>query len=147
MVVLHTYRFIIVPVMALGLSMLVKAIINRLRLGHFYWRRLGYGGFPSSHTTLVTTVTFLIGFSEGFQSPLFAVAGFFDAVVISDAAVVRRAAGRQAAALNRIATELRKTHKLKEEQLRELLGHTPFEIIGGFVLGVLAAWLGHRWLG
>ena len=147
MAVLQTYRFIIVPIMALGLSMLVKAVINRLRLGHFYWRRLGYGGFPSSHTTLVTTVTFLIGFSQGFASPLFALAGFFDAVVISDAAVVRRAAGRQAAALNRIVAELRKTHKIKEEQLRELLGHTPFEIVGGFVLGVLSAWLGHRWLG
>lgn len=147
MATLHTYRYIVVPIVALGISMLVKGFINRFRLGHWHWRRLGYGGFPSSHTTLVTTVTFLIGFGQGFESPLFALAGFFDAVVISDAAVVRRAAGKQAAALNRIVAELRKTHKLKEEQLRELLGHTPFEIVGGFALGVLAAWLGQRWLG
>lgn len=127
--------------------MLLKALGNRLRLGQWYWRRLGYGGFPSSHTTLITTAAFLIGLQDGFGSPLFALAALLDGVVISDAAVVRRAAGKQAATLNRIVAELRKTHKIKAEQLRELLGHTPFEIIGGFILGVIAAWLGHYWLG
>lgn len=143
----NAYRYLLVPLIALGTSMLVKATGNRLRLGHFYWRQVGYGGFPSSHTTLVTTVTFMIGFDQGFGTPLFALAAFVDGVVISDAAVVRRAAGKQAAALNRIITELRKTHTIKDEHLRELLGHTPFEIVGGFILGVLAALAGHLWLG
>ncbi|MHB9144200.1 MAG: divergent PAP2 family protein [Symbiobacteriia bacterium] len=147
MAFIGAYRYLLVPLIALGTSMIFKAIGNRFKLGHFYWRRVGYGGFPSSHTTLVTTVTFMIGIDQGFRSPLFALAAFVDGVVISDAAVVRRAAGKQAEALNRIILELRKTHTIKEEQLRELLGHTPYEIIGGFILGVLAAVVGHAWLG
>lgn len=106
-------------------------------------RMFGAGGMPSSHSAFVVSLAFAIGFSQGFDSAVFALATVFAMVVMYDAAGVRRAAGKQARLLNRIVVELfEEKRKLDYEVLKELLGHTPVEVLAGAVLGALvAAWL------
>lgn len=100
------------------------------------------GGMPSSHSALVSGITVAIALSEGVDSPLFALAVGVAAVVMYDAAGVRRAAGRQATVLNQIVDELFQGHPISEERLRELLGHTPLQVAAGALLGLIVTWAG-----
>ncbi len=94
------------------------------------------GGFPSSHSAMVMALTTAIGRLNGFGSPLFGLALIFSLVVMYDAAGVRRAAGQQAAVLNRMIDDLFQGRGIGEERLRELLGHTPVEVFAGAAVGV-----------
>lgn len=94
------------------------------------------GGMPSSHTASVTALSTLVGRHEGFDSSLFAVTMFFILIVMYDAAGVRRAAGKQAAVINKIIDELKIEHKIGTKRLAELLGHTPVEVLVGAILGI-----------
>ena len=96
-------------------------------------RLVGTGGMPSSHSSLVMALTFSIGKYNGFNSSLFAMSLIFSFVVMYDAAGVRRAAGKQAEILNYLIIEHRVPNK---EKLKELLGHTPFEVFVGGLLGI-----------
>ena len=89
-----------------------------------------------SHSAIVMGLTTAIGHHGGLTSPSFAIALIFSFVVMYDAAGVRRAAGRQAAVLNRLVEDLVHMRGMQEQELRELLGHTPFEVLVGAVLGV-----------
>ena len=97
------------------------------------------GGMPSSHSALVLSLTTVIGSKRGLNSPEFAISAIFSVVVMYDATGVRRAAGRQAQVLNRIIDDLFHREGLREERLRELIGHTPVEVIAGALLGILVA--------
>ncbi len=99
------------------------------------------GGMPSSHSALVTALATSVGINAGFDSAAFAVAVVLAMVVMYDAAGVRQAAGKQAQKINRIVEELLSGHPLNDEHLRELLGHTPFQVTVGALVGVLAGWL------
>lgn len=97
-------------------------------------RFIGAGGMPSSHTACTTALATSIGMSEGFGSPLFALAVVFCFIVMYDAAGVRRAAGKQAAVLNKIV----ETENVNvPEKLVELLGHTPVEVFMGVLVGIV----------
>lgn len=96
------------------------------------------GGMPSSHSSFVTSLATGIGLYEGFNSTMFALAAVFAVVVMYDASGVRRAAGKQARVLNAIVEDLNR-RELHPERLRELLGHTPFEVLIGALLGILVA--------
>lgn len=96
------------------------------------------GGMPSSHSAFVTSLCTGIGIHEGFNSTMFALAAVFAVIVMYDASGVRRAAGKQARVLNSIIEDLNRK-ELHPERLRELLGHTPFEVLVGATLGVLVA--------
>ncbi|RYR64035.1 hypothetical protein Ahy_A03g010186 isoform B [Arachis hypogaea] len=122
---------------------------------------VGSGGMPSSHSATVTALTASVGFQEGFGGPLFATAlvlalivtisslplkqlGLLDRKVMYDATGVRLQAGRQAEVLNQIVYELPAEHPLAESRpLRELLGHTPPQVMAGGLLGILTAVIGH----
>lgn len=99
------------------------------------------GGMPSAHSALVTALATGIGQTVGWGSTEFALAAIFAVIVMYDAAGVRRAAGDQARILNQII-ELFEEHELTEERLKELLGHTPFQVLVGSILGVIVAWIG-----
>ncbi len=101
------------------------------------------GGMPSSHSALVCAVAASIGFRTGFDSAFFALAVTFAAVVMFDAQSVRRAAGQQARLLNQIIEEIFKEHRLSQEKLVELLGHTRLEVFFGMVMGILVAIVMH----
>lgn len=94
------------------------------------------GGMPSSHSALVMALTTAIGRIQGLTSPLFAISLVFSFVVLYDAQGVRRAAGRQAEALNRLIEDVFHSRGVREERLREVLGHTPFEVVVGAALGI-----------
>jgi hypothetical protein len=97
------------------------------------------GGMPSSHAASVCTLSTLVGLGQGFVSPLFAVTGFFSLIVMYDAAGLRRAAGRQARALNRIIQDLQLHRQVEDAHFRELLGHTPLEVLMGALFGIAFA--------
>lgn len=96
------------------------------------------GGMPSSHTAFVCGMTGSIGKIYGMQGPYFAIATVLSLVVMYDACNVRRAAGEQAKVLNHIMdhwTEFTPAHMGKE--LKELLGHTPLQVMMGAILGII----------
>lgn len=102
------------------------------------------GGMPSSHSAGVIGLATTVGLIDGFTSVSFAVAFGYSLVVMYDAAGVRRSAGKIAAVLNRIKEDIY-AHKpeLIGDKLKELLGHTPFEVFVGAILGVFIAYLNH----
>ena len=94
------------------------------------------GGMPSAHSAAVTAAATAIGFTEGWDSPLFAVAFVVATITMFDASTLRLNAGRQAQLLNRIAKELFQNHRLAPEPLKELLGHTRAEVFMGMLTGI-----------
>ncbi|MEL6938071.1 MAG: divergent PAP2 family protein [Cyanobacteria bacterium J06598_1] len=100
------------------------------------------GGMPSAHSALVTALACGVGQTIGWGTPAFAVTSVFAVIVMYDAAGVRQAAGKQAKILNQILDELfQEDSKFDEDRLKELLGHTPVQVIVGSALGVIIAWL------
>ena len=95
------------------------------------------GGMPSAHSAGVMAVTTTVGLLEGFTSVIFSVSFAFAMVTMYDAAGLRRAAGKTAACLNRMMDDFYK-HDVQEigGKLKELLGHTPFEVFVGAALGI-----------
>jgi uncharacterized protein len=102
---------------------------------------VGTGGMPSSHAAGASCLAAAIGFDCGFGSVDFALAAAFAIVVMFDAQGVRRATGRQARILNRITEDIYWQGRIKDDRLRELVGHTPIEVVAGFLLGVAIAFL------
>jgi hypothetical protein len=135
-----TFNFSLLTAMtAFFLAQGLKLIITGVTLRRIDFRRLvGSGGMPSSHAAGVTALTLSIGLTEGWNSALFAVAAVFAAIVIFDSTGVRRAAGKQAAALNAIVDDIYH-HKYRPERLHELIGHTPFEVFAGILLGLVVS--------
>ena len=104
------------------------------------------GGMPSSHTSLVTTLTMTLGLIHGFSSVEFAMSAVFSAVIIRDAMGIRFEAGKHASVLNRIAKDVEyimNREEKYEEKFKELLGHKPIEVFGGFVLGIAVGLIGY----
>lgn len=99
------------------------------------------GGFPSSHSATVSALALGIGKYYGWDSPMFAVSAVYGMVVLYDAAGVRRAAGKQAEVLNQLVARLSQGSDLAQERLKELIGHTPFEVFGGVIVGVIVGLL------
>ncbi len=95
------------------------------------------GGLPSSHSAVVTAVALSIGLIDGFDTSLFALAAATGLIVIYDAAGVRRQAGFHAERINQIMRDFLESGHFEQEDLKEMLGHSPFEVVSGIVLGVL----------
>jgi acid phosphatase family membrane protein YuiD len=118
----------------------LDAILNkRLNWGVM----LSAGGLPSSHSALVVAVTLSIGLHDGFGSSLFALAAAVTMIVIYDAAGVRRQAGIHAERINQIMKTLFESGQIPEKELKEMIGHTPFEVIAGVILGIAIALVAH----
>jgi uncharacterized protein len=131
-------RVLVGAVLAWSLAQLIKIPLNYALHREWDWSLLiSAGGMPSSHSALVAGVSFGIGLQEGFNSPLFAIAGVVAMVVIYDATGVRRHAGDHARVLNLMIDELLTGHPLAERELKEVLGHTPREVVGGILLGIV----------
>ncbi len=122
------------------LAQALKIPLDCLRERRWNWALFfAAGGMPSSHSCLVTSTATAVGLHYGFDNPLFGVAVAVAMVVVYDATGVRRQAGMQAQKINVLVAELLKGHPINEQQLREVLGHTPLEAIGGVILGLLLA--------
>jgi hypothetical protein len=99
------------------------------------------GGMPSAHSAAVSALSVAVGLDQGFRSTLFGVTLYFSLIVMYDAAGLRRAAGRQAAVLNRLIENQFRDPEQDTQKLMELLGHTPFEVFVGASIGVASALL------
>ena len=98
----------------------------------------GTGGMPSSHAATVTATTLAIGLFSGFDHPAFALAVAVSMIVIYDAAGVRREAGYHAVIINRLIDEYVKGPLIDQKKLKEMIGHTPLEVVGGVISGLLS---------
>ena len=126
--------------LAWGIAQGVKLPLEYLQTRSWNWALLlSPGGMPSSHSALVTAAAHGIGLSIGFGSPLFALAIVVAMVVIYDATGIRRQAGRHAEIINAMVRDLVEGHPLRGEELREVLGHSPFEALVGMLLGLVVA--------
>ncbi|MCJ7519065.1 MAG: divergent PAP2 family protein [Anaerolineaceae bacterium] len=131
-------RVFLVAILAWTIGQFLKAPLDYVLNKRWNWGIiLSPGGMPSSHSALVTSVTLAIGLQEGFTSPLFALSFAIGMVVIYDAAGVRRQAGIHAERINEMMKSFFENRGIPEKELKEVLGHTPFEVITGVILGIL----------
>ena len=137
-------RILLTAIAADAIAQVLKAVVYFALERRWQPERLfGQGGMPSSHSALVSALATGVGITQGFQSPLFAVAAVFALVVMYDATGVRRSAGRQAHVLNELIIRL---NDLMEEgfehrALKTFLGHSYPQVFAGLVLGIAAAWV------
>ena len=137
---LLTNRVFICAMLAWIIGQAVKVPLEYRQTHKLNWSLLlSTGGMPSSHTAMVTATALSIGLYYGFDSPLFALALVVASVVSYDATGIRRQAGLQAEKINQIIEEAFSGHPLNEKQLTEMLGHSPLEVIGGLLLGIVIA--------
>lgn len=130
-------RLIILSLVALFLAQFLKIPFGYIVTKKIDFNRLfETGGMPSSHSAFIVSLTIGIGRTAGFESPLFALSFVFASIVMYDAMGIRRAAGEHAKLLNLILSTDNK-FKFDHVKLKELLGHTPFEVLGGLILGVI----------
>jgi uncharacterized protein len=131
-------RFLLAPVVAWVIAQAAKLTLTSVRERRLNLRVLAEtGGMPSSHSAIVAGLTTAVGKYSGLSSAPFAIALIFTFVVMYDAAGLRRAAGRQAEVLNRLVEDLVHMRGVQEARLRELLGHTPTEVLVGALIGFL----------
>ncbi|MDR1530888.1 MAG: divergent PAP2 family protein [Clostridiales bacterium] len=136
---------LLVSIAAWFVAQLIKLLIElartrKVELSLF----LSTGGMPSSHTSFVVAMGATLGLKYGFDSPYFAISAVLSMIVMTDAAGVRRAAGKQAAVINMLVESLEHQGIKLDKKLKELLGHSPVEVAAGAILGVLIAVLSHR---
>ena len=139
-----TNEVLVIPIAAWAIAQLVKVFVTlagekRLDL----WFLLRSGGMPSSHTALVCALATAVAITNGLNSITFAITAILAMVVMYDAAGVRQAVSQQSTILNRIVKELwdKRPRAEVERDLREFIGHTPFQVIAGAALGIFVAWL------
>lgn len=102
------------------------------------------GGMPSAHSAAVAALSTAVGLQEGFSSAVFGVTLYFSLIVMYDAAGLRRAAGRHAVVLNRLIDSHFQDPGTDTQRLMELIGHTPFEVFMGALVGVASALFWNR---
>ncbi len=133
-----------IPLVTGGLAFLLsqtsKVIIyyfkdKEFNIMHFFES----AGMPSTHSAMSCSMTLMIGMTEGFSSPLFAVALVFTIIVLYDAMGVRFAAGQQAVVLNKIIEDIYSEKVSEREKMKELIGHTPIEVFVGGTIGIAVA--------
>jgi acid phosphatase family membrane protein YuiD len=132
-------------VLLTGLAGWILAQMLKIPIDYFRERRWNWalffaaGGMPSSHSALVTSTAVAVGLYYGFGSPLFGMAMALAMIVVYDATGIRRQAGMQAQKINVLVEQLLQGHPISQEHLREVLGHTPLEALGGVLLGLVVA--------
>lgn len=129
---------------AWGIAQSIKVVNGVIRYKRFDFRWfVGTGGMPSSHAAGAACLATAMGLEYGFASAYFALGAAFAVVVMFDAQGVRRATGRQARILNKLTEDIYWQGRIREGRLRELVGHTPIEVVFGAILGVIIAVVAH----
>jgi hypothetical protein len=131
-----------IPAAAWCVAQVMKVIIESIKDRHLNFSYLiTMGGMPSSHAALVCALATTVAVVYGVGSALFAISAFFALVVMYDAAGVRQTVSTQSTMLNRIVDELFKGNPEFQQRVRELIGHTKFEVAAGAILGIVFAFL------
>jgi uncharacterized protein len=132
------YQFILIPLgIALLTQLVIKQLIEAIR-GKFSWKNLlAYGGMPSAHSALVTSLATVIGFQEGLNSSAFAVSFFFALIVITDAIGFRGYLTEHSRAINKLIIDLPDELEYKYKTLNERISHTVTQVITGVITGFI----------
>jgi acid phosphatase family membrane protein YuiD len=137
MALLLENRALLAALLAWALAQVSKMLIEMVTQRRLNLRRLvSAGGMPSAHSALVVGLTTAVGRLTGLTSVSFAISLVLAGVVMYDAAGVRRAVSIQARMLNQMLEEAFKGHPIGEQRLRELIGHTPVQVLAGGLLGI-----------
>lgn len=134
------WSYTITPFLAWLIAGILKFCVNSVRAGQLAFGLIGYGGLPSNHSAIVSSMAVLIALKEGLHHPAFGVALTLAFIVMLDASSLRRQVGKHAAAINQLSSA-----DLERKALRERMGHTPVEIIAGIAVGVCVA-AGVHWI-
>ena len=129
------FAYALTPFLAWFIAGILKFMVNSFREKRLAIELIGYGGLPSNHSAIVSSMATLIALKEGINTPTFGVALTLAFIVILDASSLRRQVGKHAAAINLLNHLSKNNPKL----LRERMGHTRIEIASGVVVGVLVA--------
>lgn len=123
--------------LAQGLKIPIHYIVeHKWDWGRFH----GSGGMPSSHSSMVVATAVMVGATMGFDTPAFAISTVLAMIVMYDAAGVRRETGTQATVINEILRDLLLNgRQITDEELKELVGHTPIEVGGGALVGLVTS--------
>ena len=136
--IIHEYRYLIVTFGTWFFIQLFKLIYDLVTTKKFNFKRiLGAGGMPSSHSAVVVALCTMVGKEYGINSAIFGIAVIFAFVVMYDAAGIRRAAGKQAKLLNKLIETPGLSGVQVSEKLVEVLGHTPFQVFVGAIIGII----------
>lgn len=129
-----------VAILSWFIAQFLKVVVTLLQEHRLDFTKLwASGGMPSSHSSFVMALATSVGLLYGFDSVYFAIAMVFSFIVMYDAANVRLEAGRQAAVINQIIEVLENPDLNPEERLKEILGHTPIQVLAGGILGIIVA--------
>lgn len=131
-------KYVLMPFIAWVVSGSCKFCINYFRFGRKAKGLIGYGGFPSTHTTILSSVVFLCGFTEGFDTPIFSLGLGALLVLIIDAHGLRRKIGQHAMEINHLN---KAANGAEVHLLRERMGHSWIEICGGLLFGGVLAFV------
>jgi acid phosphatase family membrane protein YuiD len=130
-------RILVASFVAWAVAQVSKTIIDLIQQRKLILGRLvSSGGMPSSHSALVTGLATATGRVAGIDSAAFAITVILASIVMYDAAGVRRAVSIQARILNQMIDEAFQGSPMAEKRLRELIGHTPIQVIVGGLLGI-----------
>ncbi len=131
---------LMVTLLAWAFAQTIKVGLGVLRTKKFDFRWfIGTGGMPSAHSAGSSALAVVVGMDYGFDSSLFALAAVFAMVTMFDAQGVRRSSGKQASILNMMIEDIYWKGKIREDRLKELIGHTPIEVFMGSIIGILLA--------
>lgn len=135
-------KILMTSVLGWFIAQTMKVILVLIQNKKIDWSRfVGSGGMPSSHSSFVISLTTAIGYTEGVTSSLFAICAVLSFVVMYDASGVRRATGIQAKVINKLVDTYEESEdvEISDEKLKELIGHSPIEVLAGAIVGLLTA--------
>jgi len=131
-------RILWITLLSWVVAQAIKVCLGIIREKRFDFRWfIGTGGMPSSHAAGATTLAVTCGFHLGFDAPIFALASVFAIVTMFDAQGVRRSTGTQAEILNKITDDIYWRGKIEQDRLKELIGHTPIQVLAGAFIGLI----------
>lgn len=140
-----SFKILYVTALVWFITQGLKVLIYYFRFHKINFRLfIGSGGMPSSHSALVSCLATTIGLEAGWSSPVFLLALGMAMVIMTDAAGVRRAAGQQAKILNDIMDDMYFSRPIPQKRLKELIGHTPVQVLVGAFIGVGLALLFYK---
>jgi acid phosphatase family membrane protein YuiD len=131
------FSYVLTPFLAWLIAGILKFLINSLKARRLAFDLIGYGGLPSNHSAIVSSMATLIALKEGINTPAFGVAIALAFIVILDASSLRKQVGKHAAAINKLNSLTTNSPLL----LRERMGHTRIEILAGAITGSAVAYL------
>lgn len=137
-------KIIFASIISWAIAQHIKIVLDIIAIKKINWKLIfSSGGMPSSHSAFVSSLATMIGIDKGFDSDVFAVSFVIAFIVMYDAAGVRRAAGYHAVMINKLNKHL---NIMNESELKELLGHTPIQVIIGAIIGIFVAILSSKLL-